>query len=47
MEKINNEKMKSVKGGGINLGLAASVGAFVSFIVGVIDGLINPAKCNR
>ena len=47
MNKINNEKMQNIKGGGINLGLAAGVGAFVSFIVGVIDGIINPAKCNR
>ena len=47
MNIVSDNKLREVKGGGINLGLAAGVGAFVSFIVGVIDGLINPAKCNR
>lgn len=46
MNKINSDKLKEVKGGGINLGLAASIGAIVSFLIGVVDGLINPTKCN-
>ena len=47
MQKVNNEKLKEIKGGAINWGLAAGIGAFVSFIVGVVDGLLNPAKCNN
>lgn len=46
MKNISNEKLKEIKGGGINWGLAAGIGAVVSFIVGVVDGLINPKKCN-
>lgn len=46
MKIINNDGLKKINGGGINWGIAAGVGAFVSFVIGVIDGLINPKKCN-
>lgn len=47
MNKINNEQLKNVKGGGVNWSLMAGIGALTSFLVGVIDGLINPKKCNN
>jgi len=47
MNYINDEKLKQVKGGGFNLSLAAGIGAITSFLIGVIDGLINPKKCNN
>ena len=47
MNKISNNKLKEIKGGGINLGLAAGISATLSFIIGIIDGWINPIKCNR
>jgi len=47
MNKINNEQLKNVRGGGINWGLMAAIGAIGSFFIGVIDGLINPKKCNN
>lgn len=47
MEKINNEQLKRVKGGGVNWSLVAGVSAVASFLIGVIDGLINPKKCNN
>lgn len=46
MNKIKEENLKEVKGGAVNWGLAAGIGAVVSFIIGVVDGLINPKKCN-
>lgn len=46
MKKINDEKLKKVKGGAINWELAAGIGAIASFLIGLIDGLINPKKCN-
>lgn len=46
MKKVKNEKLREIKGGGINWSLMAGIGAFASFFVGVIDGLINPKKCN-
>jgi len=47
MERLTNEKMKKVKGGEINWGLISGIGALASFIFGVIDGLMNPKKCNN
>lgn len=47
MESLTNEKMKNIKGGEINWGLVAGIGAFASFLFGVIDGFINPKKCNN
>lgn len=47
MIKVEKEELMEVKGGGVNLGLMAGVGAFLSFVIGVIDGLINPKKCNN
>ena len=47
MNKMTNEEMKNVKGGGINWTLMAGIGAFTSFLVGIIDGMINPKKCNN
>lgn len=47
MKKINSEKMKKINGGGINWGLMAGIGAISSFLIGIIDGLMNPKKCNN
>lgn len=46
MKKISGEQLKKVKGGGVNWSLMAGIGALASFFIGVIDGLINPKKCN-
>lgn len=46
MKKIDNKQLKEIKGGGINWGLMAGISAVGSFLIGVIDGLINPKKCN-
>ena len=47
MNTMTNNEMKNVKGGGINWGIMAGIGAFASFLVGIIDGIINPKKCNN
>ena len=46
MKNINNNELKEIKGGGVNWGLMAGIGAVASFLIGVIDGLIIPKKCN-
>ena len=46
MKNKNNNELKEIKGGGVNWGLMAGIGAVASFLIGVIDGLINPKKCN-
>lgn len=46
MRNISNDELREVKGGGVNWSMVAGIGAAASFIIGVIDGLINPKKCN-
>ena len=40
------DEMKKINGGGINIGLIIGIGAGVSFLIGLIDGIIRPLKCN-
>ena len=47
MYKLNDSNMKNINGGGVNWTLMAGIGAVASFVIGVIDGLINPKKCNN
>ena len=47
MQKLSNDKLKNITGGGINWSIAAGISALASFLIGVIDGLINPKKCNN
>jgi len=45
--KLNNEEMLKVTGGGISSKLIwGIVGSAIVFIVGLIDGIVNPKKCN-
>ena len=46
MKKLNKEQLKKIKGCAVNWGLMAGLGAVASFIIGIIDGLVNPKKCN-
>lgn len=46
MKNINNKELMEIKGGGINWSLMAGIGAVASFLIGVVDALINPKKCN-
>ena len=46
MYKVNDNNLKEIKGGGVSWGLMAGIGAVASFLVGLVDGLINPKKCN-
>lgn len=43
--KLNNEEMFKIKGGSFKFW--GVIGAGIVFIIGVIDGLINPRKCNN
>ena len=46
MKTINNQELKQIKGGGINFGIGALIGAGITFIIGIIDGYIRPLACN-
>ena len=44
--RLNNEEMLSVKGGAITTKIASLIGGAVIFLIGLVDGFINPKKCN-
>lgn len=46
MINLTNEDLKEINGGGINFGLIAGIAAGVTFLIGLIDGIIRPLKCN-
>lgn len=47
MKILNNEEMINIKGGGIGSKFFISIiGGTIVFFIGIIDGLINPKKCN-
>jgi len=47
MQKLNNEEMLKVKGGGISSKLIwGLVGGAIVFLIGLFDGIISPKKCN-
>lgn len=45
MKKLNEEQLESVKGG-IGFWGAAGIISAAIFIVGVLDGIARPLKCN-
>ena len=45
MKKLTDNEMKKINGG-FNVGLWLGIGAGVSFLIGLIDGIIRPLKCN-
>lgn len=47
MVKLTKNEMINVSGGAIKWGVIAGIGAFASFIFGIIDGIVNPQKCNN
>ena len=46
MKKLNNNEMKKINGGGVNIGLWIGIGAGITFLIGLIDGIFRPLKCN-
>ena len=47
MEKINNNELKKINGGGISFGVVIVVSALISFISGVISGIASPSACKK
>ena len=43
MEKISNNELKQINGGGFGLGLL--IGGLATFVIGVIDGFVSPLRC--
>lgn len=46
MKVLNDEEMMNINGGGFNIGIAFGITAGITFLIGLIDGIIRPLKCN-
>lgn len=46
---MNESELKKVNGGVVKLALGkiGILGGAIIFLVGIVDGFINPSKCNR
>ena len=42
---LNEEELRRISGGGVNVSLVASVGAAIAFLISIVDGFLNPNKC--
>ena len=46
MKELTKEELMNVKGGGFSIGIGVIVTAAVAFVIGVVDGIVRPLKCN-
>lgn len=46
MKELSKNELMRVKGGGFSFGLGLAITAGVTFLIGVIDGIVRPLKCN-
>ena len=46
MEKLNNNDLKKINGGGVSATVGILIGAGIVFLIGLIDGYVRPLKCN-
>ena len=47
MNIVDNKELKNINGGGISIGLAIGIGTAIVFVIGIIDGFVNPDKCKE
>lgn len=45
MKEIQKENLENIKGG-ISAWGALGIGALITFIAGIIDGIARPSRCN-
>lgn len=46
MEKLNDEELMTIQGGGIGIGTGLLIAAGITLFIGMIDGIVRPLKCN-
>ena len=46
MKKLSNQELMEVNGGAVKWAIVGAIAAGVSFLIGVVDGIILPLKCN-
>lgn len=46
MKNLNDKELMNINGGGVNIGAIVGIAAGITFLIGLIDGIIRPLKCN-
>lgn len=46
MTVLEDRELMSIEGGAVKVGLIVGVAAGITFLIGLIDGLFRPLKCN-
>lgn len=43
---LEKQELLNINGGAVRFGVIIGIGAAISFLIGVFDGLVRPLKCN-
>lgn len=43
---MTEQELKTINGGGINIGFGILLGGLATFIIGLVDGYIRPLACH-
>ena len=43
---LTNEELVDINGGAIRWGIIAGIAAAVTFLIGVVDGIVRPLRCH-
>ncbi len=46
IKRTNNEELKQITGGGLSFLGGLGIAGGIIFLIGVINGFVNPEKCN-
>lgn len=46
MKELNETQLRNIVGGQSNTGFWLLIGSGIVFLIGIIDGIVRPLKCN-
>lgn len=46
MKYLNDKELANVEGGAFKIGIFVGVAAGITFLIGLVDGIMRPLKCN-
>lgn len=46
MINLSDKELMNVDGGAVNIGVIVGIAAGITFLIGLIDGIVRPLKCN-
>ena len=47
MHTLEENELYEVNGGGVSVGIIGAIIAGVIFLIGAVEGYVNPQKCNN